>query len=156
MFTDAACESTTSIGGVLFVSGQVPEVFGCNLRDEDTAEWKTNVDQRQVIGQAEIFPVLVATLTWAKKLAGKRVIFVIDYESTKIALIIRAYSPILVSLKIALECSTWDFHNDCISWYARVPTVCNIADSPSRLELSDYLIKLAQSSSPVAKRQLNV
>ena len=84
--------------------------------------------------QAEIFPVLIAKLTWARELAGRRVIFFIDNESPKIALI-RAYSPILASCKIALACSVQDFHNDCSSWYARVPTVCNIADSPSRMEL---------------------
>lgn len=95
------------------------------------------MDQKQVIGQAEIFPVLVAKLTWASELARRRVIFFIDNESAKIALI-RAYSPILASLKIALECSAWDFQNDCSSWYARVPTICNVADCPSRMELSNF------------------
>ena len=62
-FTDGACEEATTIGGVLLVPGQRPEVFGCALRGEDTEEWKTKGDQRQVIGQSEIFPVIVAKLT---------------------------------------------------------------------------------------------
>ena len=141
VFTDGACEDTTSIGGVLFLPGCVPEVFGCTLREADIDEWRSKTDQKQVIGQAEIFPVLVAKLTWAEKLAGRRVIYFVDNESAKIALI-RAYSPILASLKLALECAAWDFQNDCSSWYARVPTICNIADAPSRMELSDFLREL--------------
>ena len=141
VFTDGACEDTTSIGGVLFLPGCVPEVFGCTLRESDIDDWRSKADQKQVIGQAEIFPVLVAKLTWAEKLAGRRVIFFVDNESAKIALI-RAYSPVLASLKLTLECSAWDFQNDCSSWYARVPTICNIADAPSRMELSNFLREL--------------
>lgn len=32
VFTDGACEDMTSIGGVLFLPGCVPEVFGCSAR----------------------------------------------------------------------------------------------------------------------------
>jgi len=141
VFTDGACEDTTSIGGVLFLPGSVPEVFGCTLREVDIEDWRSKADQKQVIGQAEIFPVLIAKLTWAKELAGRRVIFFVDNESAKIALI-RAYSPVLASLKLSLECSAWDIQNDCSSWYARVPTSCNVADSPSRMEVSDFLRQL--------------
>jgi len=138
VFTDGACEDRTSIGGVVFVPGRAPETFGCVLRERDISDWRSKNDQKQVIGQAEIFPILVAKLTWAEYFRGKRVIYFIDNESAKIALI-RAYSPILASLKLVMDCSAWDFHNECSSWYARVPTICNIADSPSRMELSSVL-----------------
>lgn len=138
VFTDGACEDCTSIGGVVFVPGRAPETFGCVLREEDITDWRSKVDQKQVIGQAEIFPILVAKLTWAEYFKGGRVICFVDNESAKIALI-RAYSPVLASLKLALHCSAWDFQNECSSWYARVPTICNIADSPSRMEISAAL-----------------
>lgn len=141
VFTDGACEDSTSIGGVIFVPVCALETFGCVLREEDISEWRSKRDQKQVIGQAEIFPILVAKLTWAEYLKGRLAIFFIDNESAKIALI-RAYSPILASLKLVLDCSALDFRNDCSSWYARVPTICNIADSPSRMELSSVLIAM--------------
>ena len=103
--------------------------------------WKSKLEQKQVIGQAEIFPVLVAKLTWGEKLKGRRVIFFLDNESAKIALI-RAYSPVLASLKLVMESSAWDFHNNCSAWYARVPTCCNIADEPSRMVIGEFLLKL--------------
>jgi len=63
-------------GGVFFEQARPPECFGCMLRDESIAGWKTKVEQKQVIGQAEIFPVLVSKLTWAERLENKRVLFV--------------------------------------------------------------------------------
>ena len=141
VFTDGACESKTSIGGVMFVPGQAPRAFGCEMQDSDIEAWKSKSTQAQVIGQAEIFPVLVAKLTWAEQLRGRRVIFFLDNESAKIALI-RAYSPVLSSLKMVMESSAWDFHNQCSVWYARVPTSCNVADDPSRMTISEFLTRL--------------
>lgn len=138
VYTDGACEDTTSIGGVLFVPGQRPQAFGCELSDADVAKWKSKATQKQVIGQAEIFPVLVAKLTWAEELKNKRVIFFLDNESAKIALI-RAYSPVLSSLKMVMESAAWDFHNNCGTWYSRVPTACNVADDPSRMVVGELL-----------------
>ena len=94
--------------------------------------WKTSQDQTQVIGQAEAFPVLVARLTWAKYLAGRRVIYFLDNEAARIALV-RSYSPVLPTLKIVMRCISWDFSQHSDPWYARVPTVCNVADAPSRM-----------------------
>ena len=55
---------------------------------------------------------------------------------------VKSYSPVLPSLKIIMECIGWDFDNVCAPWYARVPTVCNIADGPSRLKICGYLAGL--------------
>ena len=142
VFTDGACEDDgTSIGGVLFIDGQRPLVFGCVLALEDVEELKDRAGQKQVIGQAEILPVLVAKLTWQKELEYRRVLFFVDNESAKIALI-RAYSPVLSSLKLVMESAAWDYRHQCGSWYSRVPTVCNIADDPSRMVVGDYLRSL--------------
>ena len=126
---------------MLFVDGQAPEIFGCVLAHEDIEEWKVKVDQRQVIGQSEILPVLVAKLTWSEKLKDRRVLFFVDNESAKIALI-RAYSLVVASLKMVMESAAWDHHNNCGSWYSRVPTVCNIADELSRMTVGEYLKSL--------------
>ena len=125
----------------MFIDGMPPEVFGCVLAQEDVEELKDKAGQKQVIGQAEILPILVAKLTWQNKLAHRRVLFFIDNESAKIALI-RAYSPVLSSLRLVMESAAWDYHQQCGSWYSRVPTVCNIAEDPSRMVVGEYLRSL--------------
>ena len=131
VFTDGACEDETSVGGVLF-DGAVVEYFGAIVTEETVASWKSTTEQLQVIGQAELFPVLLAKLTWAERLEGRRVIYFLDNESARLALV-RAYSPVLASLQIVMQCLSWDFAHHSDSWYARVSSVANISDGPSRL-----------------------
>ena len=135
VFTDGACEEAfTSVGGAMWADGIV-ECFGAEIPPEVCQSWTSKVDQTQVIGQAELFPVLVAKLTWKKHLAGRRAIYFLDNESARIALV-KAYSPVLPSLKIIMQCLEWDFVNRSDSWYARVPTASNISDGPSRMSLA--------------------
>ena len=94
--------------------------------------------QKQVIGQAEIFPVLVARLTWKSRIAGRRVYYFIDNESARLALV-KSYSPCLPSLKILMSCLAWDQEFQSSPWYARVPTYSNLADAPSRMTSSPEL-----------------
>ena len=94
--------------------------------------WKTREDQTQVIGQAEVFPVLVSRLTWHKRIAGRRAIYFVDNESARLALI-KMYSPVLPTLEILMQITAWDFKEQSHPWYSRVPTYSNIADDPSRM-----------------------
>jgi hypothetical protein len=127
----------------------VVRVFGAQIPKGLEDSWKSKVGQDQVIGQAEIFPLHVARLTWSKFLSNKRVVYFIDNESARIASI-RAYSPVEASLRIVMEGAAWDYHNGSTSWYARVPTTANIADDPSRMVISDYLRQLgAQTDRPI-------
>ena len=143
IFTDGACEPEgSSIGGVLF-DGDLIECFGALLEQTLVDTWKTRLDQEQVIGQAELFPVLVARHTWADKVEGRRVIFFIDNDSARLALI-KSYSPVLPSLRIVMECVAFDFASGLVPWYARVPTESNISDDPSRL-CSKTLIELYEA-----------
>jgi hypothetical protein len=133
IFTDGACEPEgSSIGGVIFDGSQAPELFGAMLSKSVVDSWCTKLGQSQVIGQAELFPLLVARHTWRHKLIGRRVIYFIDNDSARMGMV-KAYSPVLPSLDIICKCLSWDNENESVSWYARVPTVCNIADDPSRM-----------------------
>ena len=77
VFVDGACEEEVSIGGLL-VDPLGPALFFGAVVDAVTADsWKTTEGQTQVIGQAELFPLLVARLTWAGRLRGRRVIFLL-------------------------------------------------------------------------------
>lgn len=139
IFIDGACEpGGSSIGGILFEHGSRPQAFGAMLSKEVTSEWASKEGQTQFIGQAEIFPVLVARLTWASRISGKRVLYFIDNDSARLALI-KSYSPVLASLKIICDCTAWDCKSDCVSWYARVPTEANCADGPSRLQREEVV-----------------
>ena len=149
VFTDGACETEcTSIGGILIDGSDQPEAFGAVISASTVESWASKVGQTQVIGQAEIFPVLVAKLTWAKKLAGRKVIYFIDNDSARLALV-KAYSPVLASMHIIIQSVLWDGAHDSRSWFARVPTESNIADGPSRMSSADVIAAGARLVPPV-------
>ena len=149
IFTDGACEDNlVTVGAVIFEGDRAPEYFGHLVPDRVWQHWKRKSDQSQVIGQAEIAPVLIAKLTWADRVRGRRVIFFIDNEAARIGLV-RSFSPSLPSLRLIGQSIDLDLILCASSWYARVPAVANPADLPSRLAPSTYLDSLgAVSVSP--------
>ena len=90
--------------------GDIVQCSGFMVSHEQVDEWKTKAWQKQVIGQAELFPVLVAKLTWSKLLSGKRVMYFIDNEAARLGLV-KAYSPVLPSLNIIMACLKWSYEN---------------------------------------------
>ena len=142
VFTDGACEKEgTSIGGVIVTPEGVVECFGAMLNEETIKAWKKRAEQFQVIGQAELYPIYISKLTWANLLKGKRVLYFVDNESARLALV-KAYSPVILSLEIIVRCQMFDYEMETNSWYARVPTASNIGDAPSRMTVSEELKKL--------------
>ena len=138
VFTDGACEDAgVTVGGVLFGPGVV-EYFGFVVPDCVVESWKSHTEQRQTIGQAELFPVAVARWTWGSILKDRRAIYFIDNEAARLALV-KAYSPVLQSLKLVQDCLEWDRAYLGTPWYARVPSSSNPADDPSRFVHSQYL-----------------
>ena len=138
VFSDGACEDNgTSIGAVIIVPGVGAQCFGATISESTLESWRTKMGQRQLIGQAELFPLLVARLTWPDLLRSRRVLFFVDNESARIGMI-RAYSPVLPSLRIVLDCLTWDYNNECSGWYARVPSPANPGDAPARMAIPDF------------------
>ena len=53
----------------------------------------------------------------------------------------RGYGPILSSLRLVSTAWRLDARMGILSWYARVPTVANISDGPSRLNKEDLEAK---------------
>lgn len=133
IFTDGACEPEgTTIGGVLLVQGEQTQAFGAKLTSEAVDLLVSKSGQTQVIGQAEILPILVAKTVWADQIRNKKVVYFIDNDSARLALI-KGYSPVLASLRIIMSCAYYDAKLRTSPWYARVPTKSNIADEPSRM-----------------------
>ena len=104
IFTDGACEDVTSVGGFALFPDGATEMFGAVVPQELAAQWRTRNGQAQIIGQAELFPLLVARLTWQSRLRGQRVVFFVDNESAKLAAI-KSYSPVLASTRCLADIS---------------------------------------------------
>ena len=67
--------------------------------------------------------------------------FFVDNESARLAQV-KAYSSIAPSLDIVMDCLKWDVEHDVQSWYARVPTLSNIGDDPSRMKYTKQMKQL--------------
>ncbi len=88
--------------------------------------------QAQVIGQAEILPVVSAKWTWLTELEGKRVLYFIDNDSARFALI-RSYSPVPSSARLLWAMSLISSRSFSYDWFTRVQSFSNCGDHPSRL-----------------------
>jgi len=141
LYVDGACEPD-GVGGVVVSVGAVlmdpsrpdvgPKYFGTKVGGEVTRVWSLG-GKTQAIGQAEILPVLLAKTTWKSEFENRPCICFIDNDSARYSLI-RGYSPVLDSSRMINESWLLDAELGVASWYARVPTCCNIADDPSRLD----------------------
>jgi hypothetical protein len=131
-FSDGACEEhLTSCGAVLLDGPECSEFFGVKVPDEICAKWVQG-ESRQVIGQAELWPVLLSLLTWSDKMAGRQVIFFLDQDAARQALV-KAYSPSRPSAEIVAQVFVNVALLEVYPWFARVPTESNVADHASRL-----------------------
>ena len=140
VFTDGAVEEGANkvTHGALLLDpvNQYSLVFGDHVPQMFVNAWM-RFGKRQVIAQTEIFPVLVAKETWANVLAGRSVLWFLDNESAKMALI-RNFSPILDSFLLLQTNAKLDIETQSKNWYSRVPSRSNPSDSASRLEFGEY------------------
>ena len=116
VFTDGACEGDLiTVGGVIFPSPSGrPKHFGLRVPLAVWQAWRTKAGQRQVIGQAEILPVVIVKLTFPDLLRGRRVIVFIDNEAARIGLV-RCYSPSVPSLRLISQAISLDVVLGCQS-----------------------------------------
>eukprot|EP00973_Karenia_brevis_P057418 7988003-Karenia_brevis.AAC.1 len=64
----------------------VMEAFGMKVPNEIVGQWRMD-GRRQAIGQAEFWAILVSKFTWKARLSNRRVVFFIDNDSARYALI---------------------------------------------------------------------
>ena len=141
IFSDGACEGegfdTVTVGAVLLLPSGAVKYFGLRIPSKVVDGWRCQ-GQEQTIGQAEIAPALLARLTWADDLLGRRVIQFVDNDSARYALV-KGYSPSLASSVLLSETWLQDCRQGLVSWYDRVPTASNIGDGPSRLDYEEVI-----------------
>ena len=112
----------------LFFGDHVPEPF-VNL-------WKSS-GKRQVIAQAEILPVLVSKDTWKDHLFGRSILWFLDNDAARAALI-RNFSPAMDNFFLLQLNTKMDTSIQARNWYNRVPSTSNPSDDASRLESGAY------------------
>ena len=99
LFTDGAVEDSlqsVTHGAVLVDPWKQQSFFmGDNIPSEFVQLWMRS-GKKQVIAQAEIFPVVIAKATWSKALEGRSILWFLDNESARMSLV-RNFSPILDS-----------------------------------------------------------
>ncbi|CAE7249545.1 unnamed protein product [Symbiodinium sp. CCMP2592] len=118
VFTDGAHEEAdglTAHGGVLIdpVRG-VHRFFGERIPTPFVDSWGA-YGKRQLVGQAEVLPVLVAKIVWAEFLKGRKVLWFIDNESAKAALgsgsspVLATFAMLCVGahIDVSLEAAHW-------------------------------------------------
>ena len=84
-----------------------------------------------MICQAELAAVIIAAVTWAELLKHRDVIFFIDIDPAKDALV-NGCSRSTASAEMFRFCSIFCAKNAIAPWFDRVPSPSNIADGPSR------------------------
>ena len=111
-----------------------------------TDKWRTE-GKKQLICQAELFPVLVAKNTWSHLISGRAVLWFIDNNSS-LAAVIRSYSPVLENYELLVINARLDVELQAMHWYTRVPSKSNLSDDPSRLQFSELEAKGFKRCSP--------
>lgn len=139
IFVDGAAEGENkqevSFGAVLFSPLlDRPQFFGLKASKELVAYWQGQ-GSKQVICQAEIFPVILAKRTWRKILYSCRNLWFIDNEGAREGFV-KSYSTSWSARELLLLGKLEDARSDSLDWYSRVPTAANWADTPSRLDFS--------------------
>ena len=134
VLTDGAVEEYASVGGILYDPvTKLFEYFGARVPDRVAESWGRHCGKEQVIGQAEIAPMVLAALIWRDALQYRQTLVVVDNDSAKDAAV-RGYSPSLPSA--FLVAALWQAFAAAGAdpWFDRVPGPSNLADGPSRLE----------------------
>ena len=149
IFTDGACEGSEDlkqggVGGVLvdplgrivsFFGGAVPEnIMRCLLQKS-----------KNPIYELEVLPVLLSIWLWKDKLNLSQVCWYLDNEASRSAFI-KGHGATLLAACMAFTAE--EMRHQLKSWFARVPSLSNLADSPSRLE-DKLLLKLGAVKGPI-------
>ena len=113
--------------------------------------------EQQVVGQTELLPAVLARRVWKDKLRGRLVVYFVDNEAARFALI-KGSSPTTDSAWLTGEFWRAEAESGAFSWFERVPSPSNPADAPSRGErevsVGLGLRAVAKEASPEWERDL--
>ena len=122
-----------TMGAVLFSPRCTgPQYFGGIIPDAFIREWNSG-GSVHVVSQAELLPIVSVRLTFEALLVHAWVIYFIDNDGVKAALV-NGNTKCLASMKLLALAARLEMSTRSNSWYTRVPSPSNIADAPSRLD----------------------
>ena len=143
VFTDGACEEDGKVvthGAVLYdPESETSLMFGDQVPESWVERWRAQ-GKKQLICQAEIFPILVAKTTWEPLLSCRAVLWFVDNNSAQAA-VIRSFSPVVENFELLLINANLDVKLQRLNWYSRVPSKSNLSDSPSRMDFDELTAK---------------
>ena len=122
-----------SIGGIWRnPSGEVVSYFGSYISGS-----LLNVfleESRRPIYELEIFPVVAAIRTWLNFILGKLVVHYLDNDAARSAFI-RASASTSLGTTLVTDYVNFEYKCRFYPWFARVASLSNPADQPSRLDV---------------------
>ena len=137
IFTDGAFESGTASCGAVVLSPRTdsPLAFGFKVPPKIVVEWQ-GFGHEHVIAQAEMLPIVIIKRHFPQLLRGARVLFFIDNEGVKEALVAGATKS-EACRKMLTEAVIQDANNNSLNWYTRVPSPSNTIEA--EVGLLDYV-----------------
>ena len=137
VFTDGAYEDGVAGCGVVVFSSRAakPLVMSFHIPVSILDQWKKD-GHEQLIAQVELLPIVVVKRQFGHLLSSARVIYFIDNEGVKEALV-AGVTKSQASKVMLHECMIQDSMLNNLSWYTRIPSPSNIADAPSRMKLDE-------------------
>ena len=135
LFTDGCCEDMggefphVGIGAVLYLPDcDHPMIYSMNVGNELLSRW-TASGRRQLIGQAEILPIVISKLVWANLLRDMALVTYVDNDSALHA-VVGGYTSVHDSAVLIHAAAHMDMLIGCHQWVARVPSLSNPAAGP--------------------------
>ena len=139
IFSDGACEGEEtkigSIGAVLVnATGQAVSFFS----EQVPEQWMDMfmAESKHPVFELELLPVTVALHVWDAELKYCQGVFYLDNEAAKGALIAGS-TPGSNGSWLVRSFTVREMQCQLKVWFARVPTSSNVADKPSRLDVSE-------------------
>ena len=140
------------LGGVLCFNGMF-EFFSVSV-DRNGRHALGEASKKQIIFEAETLAAVLAFALWKERFSNRRCVIFVDNEGTKFSLLKGSSDnstvDLLAGLFAELESSIHSF-----TWLARVPSKSNIADSPSRNDVSAEFFQRAKNVSADASTLLD-
>ena len=140
IFTDGACEDNGTMvthGAVIYdPAHRIKRFFGEIIPEKIIAAWSKE-GKRQLVGQAEMLPVLVSKVLWGPIIHKRHVLWFMDNDSARAAFgsctskVDSSFNMLCISARI--DAMLGAYH-----WYTRVPSCANISDPASRLDFAYY------------------
>ena len=141
VFTDAAFENGRATFGIFVIDKDIRWTAGGDIEDIIVDSWMAD-GSKQVISQAELYPVLLVKHHSGSSWIGRKIVYYIDNDSSRFSLI-KASSQNRYSVQIVKAFYATEIGSPTLPWFARVPSSSNVADLPSRGKVEECALDYA-------------